>query len=263
MKLSFQTAGPDGDLTLMVNTPIPPEEPLSLAQRLLSIDQLQASRVCFLTKPTGKGVIRLEFPGGVFSGNATALGALAFAVGRGIHREKKLPIEVAGLTEPCTVHVNPLAGQATVDLPLPIAVERVSILGQEIPMVVFPGIIHVLWKGPDAPPEEILLPALQTLCREKDSPAAGCMLWDFRAQSMRSLVYRSEEKSLLSRSTCSSGAAAAAAWTTLHNREHQRRLEVHQPGGTIQTTAVCQSGKLRRLIATFPVSLGPTYEITF
>ncbi len=263
MKLSFQSAGSAGDLTLLVNTPVPPEELRPIAQRLLSIDQLQASRVCFLTKPIGSGVIRLNFPGNVFSSNAMALGALAFAVEQGIYREKKLLIEAAGLTDPCTVHVNPLAGQAAVDLPLPTAVEKISILGQEVPMIVFPGILHLLWKGSDAPPTASLLPALQTLCQEKNSPAAGCMLWDFRAKSMHPLVYRAEEENLISRSTCSSGAAAAAAWTALHNREHQRRLEVHQPGGTIQTTAICPSGKLRRLTAAFPVALGPTYEITF
>lgn len=263
MKLSFQSAGSAGDLTLLVNTPIPPEEHLSIARHLLSIDQLQASRVCFLSNPIGNGVIRLNFPGNVFSGNAMALGALAFAVAQGIYREKKFLIEASGLTDPCTVHVNPLAGQAIVDLPLPTAVEKISLLGQEVPMIVFPGILHLLWNGTDSPPTTSLLPALQTLCQEKNCPAAGCMIWDFRAQSMHPLVYRAEEENLLSRSTCSSGAAAAAAWTALHNREHQRRLEVHQPGGTIQTTAVCPSGKLRRLTAAFPVVLGPTYDLTF
>ena len=263
MKLAFQTAGPADDLMLVVTTPIPPDAHAALAQRLLSVRELQASRVCFLLPPEGKGVVRLAFPDGVLSGNALALGALTFAAARGIRREKKLPVELPGVTAPCTVHINPLAGQATVELPLPRAVERTSFLGQEAPVVVFPGLVHLLWKGTQLPSEEDLLPALRALAQTWQVPAAGALAWDFRSQTMHPVLWLPGAERLLPRPTCVTAAAAAAAWTALHERQSHKKLAVQQPGGTIQTAAHCQGAALRRLTASLPVALGPAYEIDF
>lgn len=263
MKLSFQTAGPAGDLTILVHTAVPQEEREALAQRLMALPELEASRVYFLLPPAGDGVIRLEAPHGVFSGNALAFGALSFAAARGVRREKKLPVEMAGLEQACTVHVNPLAGHATVDLPLPLGAEKVPFLGQTVPVVVFPGIVHALWQEGALPEDGTLLPALQALAQSWDCPAAGVMGWNFRTQAMTPVLWLPGESALRHRPTCSSGAAAAAAWSALRGGQGHRKLDVRQPGGVVQTAAVGQPGALRRLTASFPVSLGPTYELTF
>lgn len=263
MKLAFQTAGPADDLTLVVTTPIPPAEHPALAQRLLAIRELQASRVCFLLPPQGDGVVRLAVPADVLSGNALALGALTFAAARGIRREKKLPVELPGLAQPCTVHINPLAGQATVELPLPRAVERTTFLGQEAPVVVFPGLAHLLWKGEALPSEGELLPALRALAQTWQVSAAGALAWDFRRQTMAPVLWLAGEDQLRPRPTCVTAAAAAAAWSALHERQSHKKLAVRQPGGTVQTAAHCPGAALRRLTASLPVALGPAYEIDF
>ncbi|HIY06394.1 MAG TPA: hypothetical protein H9844_04875 [Candidatus Evtepia faecigallinarum] len=263
MKLAFQTAGPAGDLTLVVTTPVPPAEHSALARRLLAIGELQASRVCFLLPPEGKGVVRLAVPDGVLSGSALALGALTFAAARGVRREKKLPVELPGLAEPCTVHMNPLAGQATVELPLPRAAERTPFLDREVPVVVFPGLAHLLWPGTQLPPQEVLLPALQDLAQTWQVPAAGALAWDFRAQTITPLLCLPGEARLCPRPTCVTAAGAAAAWSALHDRQSHRKLAVRQPGGVLQAAAHCQGASLRRLTVSLPVSLGPAYEIDF
>ena len=263
MKLAFQTAGPAGDLTLVVTTPVPPHEHAALARRLLAIGELRASRVCFLLPPEGKGVVRLAVPDGVLSGSALALGALTFAAQRGVRREKKLPVELPGLADPCTVHINPLAGQATVELPLPAAVERLPFLGQEVPVVVFPGLVHLLWKGSQLPDEAGLLPALRALAQDRSVPAAGALAWDFRAQTMTPVLCLPGEDRLCPRSTCVTAAAAAAAWSALHERQSHKKLAVHQPGGVLQVAAHSQGSSLRRLTVSLSVSLGPAYEIDF
>lgn len=263
MKLAFQTAGPAGDLTLIVTTPVPPAEHPTLARRLLAIGELQASRVCFLLPPEGKGVVRLAVPDNVLSGNALALGALTFAAARGVRREKKLPVELPGLADPCLVHINPLAGQATVEFPLPRAVERITFLDQEVPVVVFPGLAHLLWKGTKLPPEEDLLPALRTLAQTWQVPAAGALAWDFRAQTMTPALWLPGAERLCHRPTCATAAAAAAAWSALHQRQSQKKLAVQQPGGVLQAAAHSQGTALRRLTVSLPVSLGPAYEIDF
>ena len=254
MNIFLQTAGPADDLTLLVTTPVPPADRPALSQRLRAIPQLLPRRVWFLAPPVQGGVVRLDGPGEPFSANAAALAALSFAVSRGVRREKKLPVELDGLDAPCPVHVNPLAGQATVTLPLPLSVTSTTLLGQETPLVVFPGIVHALWRG--APPEEdALRQGLAGLCQTRQVPAAGAMGWDFRAGTMTPTVYLTREEALVSRATCASGAAAAAAWTALHNRETQ-------PGGTLQASALCQGGRLHRLTVTLDVALGLSYDLT-
>ena len=56
MKLSFQTAGPDGARTLLVKTSVSPDAYQDLTQRLLSVQELQAQQVAFLTPPL-KGTV--------------------------------------------------------------------------------------------------------------------------------------------------------------------------------------------------------------
>ena len=89
MKLSFQTAGPDGARTLLVKTSVSPDAYQDLTQRLLSVQELQAQQVAFLTPPQGDGVVRLETAAGALSGDLLRQASLAFAVSRGIRREKK------------------------------------------------------------------------------------------------------------------------------------------------------------------------------
>lgn len=108
MKLSFQTAGPDGARTLLVKTSVSPDAYQDLTQRLLSVQELQAQQVAFLTPPQGDGVVRLETAAGALSGDLLRQAGLAFAVSRGIRREKKFPVEAQSVPAPLLVHANPL-----------------------------------------------------------------------------------------------------------------------------------------------------------
>ena len=100
MKLSFQTAGPDGARTLLVKTSVSPDAYQDLTQRLLSVQELQAQQVAFLTLPQGDGVVRLETAAGALSGDLLRQAGLAFAVSRGIRREKKFPVEAQSVPAP-------------------------------------------------------------------------------------------------------------------------------------------------------------------
>ena len=100
MKLSFQTAGPDGARTLLVKTSVSPDAYQDLTQRLLSVQELQAQQVAFLTPPQGDGVVRLETAAGALSGDLLRQAGLAFAVSRGIRREKKFPVEAQSVPAP-------------------------------------------------------------------------------------------------------------------------------------------------------------------
>ena len=140
MKLSFQTAGPDGARTLLVKTSVSPDAYQDLTQRLLSVQELQAQQVAFLTPPQGDGVVRLETAAGALSGDLLRQAGLAFAVSRGIRREKKFPVEAQSVPAPLLVHANPLTGQVTVDLPPPQAQGTRSLFGQQASVLHFPGL---------------------------------------------------------------------------------------------------------------------------
>ena len=126
---------------------------------LKAIRELGAKDVFFLTPPQGKGVVRVETVTGAVSGTALLLGGLSFAVGRGIRRDKKLPVEIGGSDAPCTVQLNPLAGHGAADLPLPLWMGSRPFLSEAetAPMVCLPGLVCVLRSG-EALPEEAAPP---------------------------------------------------------------------------------------------------------
>ena len=223
MKLSFQTAGLPTWPVLLVKTPVDAADRPAIAGKLRAIRELGAKDVFFLTPPQGKGVVRVETVTGAVSGTALLLGGLSFAVGRGIRREKKLPVEIGGSDAPCTVQINPLAGHGAADLPLPLWMGSRPCLSEAetAPMVCLPGLVCVLRSGEALPEEAVLAPALEALARENEVPAAAALLWNFH------------------------------------------RLTIRQPGGALDTDAVVKGGRLQRLTVSGPVVLGPEYVVEF
>ncbi|MFR2157425.1 MAG: hypothetical protein ACLS43_10185 [Evtepia gabavorous] len=147
MKLSFQTAGPDGARTLLVKTSVSPDAYQDLTQRLLSVQELQAQQVAFLTPPQGDGVVRLETAAGALSGDLLRQAGLAFAVSRGIRREKKFPVEAR--CPPPLVHANP---HRPGDRPAPTPGPRhCSLFGQQASVLHFPGLSYVICQGSAIP----------------------------------------------------------------------------------------------------------------
>lgn len=262
MKLSFQTAGPDGARTLLVKTSVSPDAYQDLTQRLLSVQELQAQQVAFLTPPQGDGVVRLETAAGALSGDLLRQAGLSFAVSRGIRREKKFPVEAQSVPAPLLVHANPLTGQVTVDLPPPQAQGTRSLFGQQASVLHFPGLSYVICQGSALPPDPELRTLLSQLAREWEIPGAGVLFWNPQEDFMRSAVYLPKTDTLLQPPCCSTAAAAMAAWHA-RRQEGLHKRTIRQPGGPLQTTVAIQGGSLRRLSVGGPVTLGPAYEIAF
>ena len=192
MKLSFQTAGLPTSPVLLVKTQVDAADRPAIAGKLKAIRELGAKDVFFLTPPQGKGVVRVETVTGAVSGTALLLGGLSFAVGRGIRRDKKLPVEIGGSAAHCTVQINPLAGHGAADLPLPLWMGSRPFLSEAetAPMVCLPGLVCVLRSGEALPEEAVLAPALEALARENEVPAAAALLWNFRAGSLSAVRWQ-------------------------------------------------------------------------
>lgn len=261
MKRSFQLAEPAGKRTLLVSTPVPREEYETTTRRLLSIGELNAQQVGFLTPPAGEGTVRLELAGGRFSGTALAAAGMAYAVQQGIRRSRKIFVECEGVREPLLVQVNPLTSQVTVQLPVP-RIIHCTLFGEPAQAVVFPGIVYgVTQTGKDIP-EEALRTALRALAAEHSLPAAGAALW--KGRNLRPVLYTAADDALTFPASSAAGGAAAAVWSAMGSRKDGvYKLDLRQPGGKLHATAAVRQGKLQNLAVTLPVTLGPEYDVTF
>ena len=94
--------------------------------------------------------------------------------------------------------------------------------------------------------------------------AAPFVFWQSRAGTMRPAVYVRDTDSLYFESSCASGSTAVAACHALGaGRDGVHKLDLRQPGGTIQTTAAVRSGHLESITIGGTVTLGPVYEVEF
>ena len=186
-------------------------------------------------------------------------------MGRGIRRDKKLPVEIGGSDAPCTVQINPLAGHGAADLPLPLWMGSRPFLSEAetAPMVCLPGLVCVLRSGEALPEEAVLAPALDALARENEVPAAAALLWNFRAGSLSAVRWQAGEAALTPLPCGVAAAGAAAAWSARHGTDGHHRLTIRQPGGALDTDAVVKGGRLQRLTVSGPVVLGPEYVVEF
>ena len=264
MKLTFQRLDPAGNITLLVMTPVPREDYQTIAAKLLSIPELDAEQVGFLAPPQQDGFIRLEMMGGEFCGNALRCAGLYYAASQGIRRARTFPVEISGCDAPLPVQVNSLTGQVTAEMPLPKEILPCELFGQPAKAVRLPGILHAICQTDQKPSQEEVRQALRELTETYEVPAAGIMFWQFRKKTMEPAVYVRDTDSLYYERSCASGSTAVAAWSALNTRKDgQHKLDIHQPGGVISTTALVQKGKLQRITIGGKVALGPVYDIEF
>ena len=264
MKLTFQHLDPAGNITLLVMTPVPREDYQTVAARLLSIPELDAEQVGFLVPPRQGGAVRLDMMGGEFCGNALRCAGLYYAASQGFRRSRTFPVEISGYDVPLPVQVNPLTGQVTAEMPLPMEILPCELFGQPAKAVRIPGILHAISQIQQEPGQEEVRKALQTLTETYDVPAAGIMFWQYRTRTMKPAVYVRDTDSLYYERSCASGSTAVAAWSALNTRKDgQHKLDIRQPGGVISTTAYVKGGKLQQITIGGKVGLGPVYDIEF
>lgn len=264
MDLSFQTADPAGNITLLVTTPVPPGDYQTVAARLLSLRELDAEQVGFLVPPQGQGVVRLEMMGGEFCGNALRCAGLYYALQTGRRREGRFPVEISGCKEALPVQVNPLTSQVSVQMPLPEQVEPCTFLEASARAVRLPGIVHAVSFLPPVREEADLRTALSALAQAHGVPAAGVMFWDRQSSSLTPAVYVQGTDSLYFERSCASGSTAVAACHALSaQRDGRFQLTLRQPGGEIRTAAVVRGGRLTQITIGGPVTMGPAYTLQF
>ena len=255
MGLRVTAADPAGNVTLLVESPVPPSEYRTIASRLLALPELRGEQVGFLTAPRMGGEVRLEMMGGEFCGNAARCAGLWQARKRG--RDGAVAVEMSGCSHPLTVETG--GGEAWAGMPLPRFAEEIRLGGADFTAVCFEGIVHLVGECPPLSPETIarLLPEA---AERFHLPAAGVMF--LHGGLMRPAVYVRDTDTLVWERSCASGSTAVAWREARSAPDGLRRLDLKQPGGIIRTETVREGGQVRSIRIGGPVTLGSVQSLS-
>ena len=244
--LRFVRADPAGNVTLLVETPVPMSERSAAARALL--ERCGGEQAGFIVPPRLGGACRLEMMGGEFCGNALrSLGRWWAAAHPG---NGSFLGEISGCDRPLALEVR--GDTVRAELPLPLYLRSF----EGMSAAVFPGIVHLLREG-DPPSEEEIRALTAALCRAFSAPAAGVL--SLRGEEMIPAVYVRDTDTLYYERSCASGTAAAAALLS-RGREGESLFALRQPGGTLYVRALRQNDALTELSLWGEVFLSPPEE---
>ncbi len=234
LSVTYMLADPTGNITVLAETPVPPELRLPVAAQLTELEP-ETEQVGFLTFGEGPAVF-LRMAGGEFCGNA-AMSAAALCAERIALDRGRITVQVDGTPAPAPVEIAAAPGgwRAEVSMPLPLSVgEERFPGGGTYPVVRFAGISHVILAGePDRAEAEAHAPVW---CRYLGADALGLMFLGEAEKRLTPLVYVPAAGTLCWENSCASGTSAAGAY--LARRSGQAlTLALHQPGGTLTVSA--------------------------
>lgn len=248
MEVKIWRADPAGNVTLLVESPVAPEDRPAVAARLLREEGLGGEQVGFLTAPRLGGAVRLEMMGGEFCGNAARCAALWEALRRG--RGGRVAVELSGCGHVLAAEVGD--GSVFAEMPLPSDCFPFPLEGREATAVLFDGIAHLLSEEPL--PRERAAEMLSEAAERLGVPAAGWM--QLRDGGMIPAVYVRDTGTLFFENSCASGSAAAAYWDAVGKGDGTHVLSLRQPGGIIETEVVRRDGAVRRIRIGGAVTMG-------
>lgn len=252
MEVRFIKTNPTENMTLLIETPIPREKQLALAERLIAYGSIYAEQAGYIepseNPPAAK---RLQMMAGEFCGNASLSLAAVLAEEKGLQpgEEAEILLEVSGAADlvRCRMKKEETGFSGKVDMPLPQAILRktFSLQGEEyeLSVVEFAGISHIivpqaLW-GADA------VQKAEQAAKEwaAELPQAfGILLFAETKRKLRPLV-SVQGASLIWERGCGSGTAAIGAY--LAAREGKSlSIALEQPGGSMAAEVTFAEGEI-------------------
>ena len=245
-EIRYALLDPTGNLTVLVESEIPPEKQPSVAARIMEYEP-SAEQVGFLS-PRFEGVA-MRMAGGEFCGNAAMSAAALFALDHGI-ADGTVSVAVSGEPAPVTVCVSALPdgsmrGEEEMPRPVSVGEERFPD-GATRPVVRFHGISHVILETPlERDEAEKLAPVW---CRFLGAASLGIMTVNLTVDRLRGagtllpLVYVPAAGTLFWENSCASGTTAVGAYFAA--KEGVASLSLRQPGGVLRVDAA-EDGGLR------------------
>lgn len=246
MNIEYWKIDPTGNITLIVETPVPRESQSRVAAELLKLDP-SAEQVGFFEKPDDPSAeLRLQMMGGEFCGNATISAATIICGGEA----KELSLEVSGAPDLVAVSIAPAQDDGclgTVSMPLPESVCSADIGGYTLPLVRFPGICHAVVT--EQIPRSEAEASIPGWCAQLDTDALGLMFYDEAAGSLEPLVYVASTNTSYWESSCASGTSAVAAYLACA-RKADAAISLREPCGVLSAEAKFSGGAVSSLTLT-------------
>ncbi len=251
MNISYTKIDPSGNITLIVDSPVPRSEQSRIAAGLMVRDP-EAEQVGFLEAPSDPCCsVRLQMMGGEFCGNATL--SAAAVITRQLDMDgADMLIEVSGAPEPVKVSGTvpaPDVFNGEVAMPLPESISECSFLDgfdcYTLPLVRFPGICHAILPA-GALSREKAERLIGSWCRQIRADALGLMFFDRDKSALTPLVYVESTGTAVWEGSCASGTSAVAAYLAEIDGEYAR-VRLAQPRGTLSAAASYSGSQLRSL----------------
>ena len=221
MELSYTVFDPTGNITVLVQTPVPAAEQPCVAAALMAREPA-CEQVCFRMPDTPGADITVRMAGGEFCGNASMSAAARLCAERGWERAA-VTVAIGGQFVPVTVEKTG-EGCYRCAVTMPRALRITEAFG--LPLVELPGISHLIVTAPMA--REAAETAIRGWCRALGADALGLMLLDEARQRLDPLVYVPQADTLFWERSCASGTAAVGAWAGPGTV-----LSLEEPGGVL------------------------------
>ena len=262
MEIKYVLMDPTGNRTILVETPVPPEDRPDIAAALMKLEP-SAEQVGFLSEygqDTDAGTdLALRMAGGEFCGNASMSAAVWYGIRSGSARGT-FSVSVSGAADPVQVTISSRPDglwQGIVDMPGPESVETVRFPdGRQLPVVSFSGISHVILEQSMNP--ETAERLVKEWCCFLHADALGLLFLQPDEENTASpapetfsaaggpdrltrghltpLVYVPAADTLFWESACGSGTTAVGAWLA-RIKGGPVRLSLQQPGGELEISA--------------------------
>ncbi|WP_025640629.1 diaminopimelate epimerase [Schnuerera ultunensis] len=244
MKLRFVKVNPVENMTLFVLDPVPREEQMNVANKLMKYSNIHGEQVGFIEREGS--YIRLQMMGGEFCGNASRSLAAWMVYNEYPTVERmdegyKVKLKVSGVEGIIECVVLPTDKRnsfwSTVHMPLPLAVEENSIeYGGSLVKTIrvdFPGITHFIVDGKGIEDKEKFYNKLKWEMDQDEYEAFGIMYYDYEKNFLTPLVYVKATDSLYWERSCASGTSALGAALAFEKNTPLSK-NVSQPGRNLE-----------------------------
>lgn len=250
-------------MTLLIETPVPREQHLEIAEKLIAYGSVYAEQAGYIEEPENPlAEKRLQMMAGEFCGNATLSLAAVLAEEKDLQtgEETEILLEVSGADGLVNCHMKK-EGKGffgKVAMPLPEAVEQKTFClngeSYTLDVVVFAGISHII--VPMSLWEENGVKKAEQAAKEwaEEMPAAfGILLFDREKMELRPLV-SIQGATLIWERGCGSGTSAIGAYLAMEKGE-SLSVSLQQPGGIMGAEVSVENGKIQSLSIAGKVSL--------
>ncbi len=263
MELQFIKTSPTENMTLLIETPVPREQHLEVAEKLIAYGSVYAEQAGYIEEPENTlAEKRLQMMAGEFCGNASLSLAAVLAAEKdlAVGEETEIILEVSGADSlvRCQMKKEETGFSGRVAMPLPKAIEhkKFHLEGEtyELDVVVFEGISHIIVPTSLWDKNAVEKAELAAKVWAEEMPAAfGILLFDEEKGELKPLV-SVQGATLIWERGCGSGTSAIGAYL-VEKEGKSVSVNLKQPGGIMGAEVSVKNGKIESLHITGKVSI--------